>query len=597
MYYKYFIIILPVILLPVTLFGQEKAPYHHTPAETLFHHIDRAYHQGELTLDQAILQKFYVVFEPEKVLSAFLPEDGKIVVRCLTPLIVEYERNKNNLSPATRSELESYTQNVCSQPETQFSYTSESGRFIIYYDTDDSPHAVPEQTTNENGIPNYILRTEFAMDSTWNHLVGALGFQDPVINENTPYEIRYRNFSIGTYGYTCRDFDTANTFIVLHNNFEDFIDNNHPEGNQMGALYSTSAHEFKHASQFATNRWRGEAGEVSWTEMDATMIEDIIFGDVNDNIQFLRAGDNPAIPAPSTLFGYPEIPVPVAYNHYTWKLYFAEKLGMEFWVDVWNRFKPEPEKPFIEAMRNSLENYDSTFEQQHIENLAWHIASGPSVGVSGYGFERKDLYPDPNFNWMFYNLPDSSLSPNFLQPLAANFILVQPALFETGNLKITTEFDRAGAHLGLIGFFRDGSVQLLTNNQGEKLSVIEPRWLWEDMDRLGIVVVNLDDENDEAIRYTIRAESTTPDQITLFQNYPNPFNPSTNIQFYNDRTQRVRIDVYDMLGRHIRTLTDREYQQGHHDLNFEASDLASGVYVYRITGGNQRVSKKMMIIK
>jgi hypothetical protein len=132
---------------------------------------------------------------------------------------------------------------------------------------------------------------------------------------------------------------------------------------------------------------------------------------------------------------------------------------------------------------------------------------------------------------------------------------------DPGNVKIAAEFDNVGAHLGLIGYFRDGSIQFFQNNQSGARSAVEPRWLWEDLEKLGVIVANLNDQGDE-IQFTIRVESTIPDQIALFQNYPNPFNPATNIQFYNDREQRVRVDVYDVIGRHIRTLTDRDYQRG-----------------------------------
>jgi hypothetical protein len=283
------------------------------------------------------------------------------------------------------------------------------------------------------GIPDYVLKTAFAMDSTWNHLIGTLGFEDPVINPATPYEIRYRDLGIDTYGYTCQDFASANTFVILHNNFEGFIENNHPEGNQAGALYATSAHEFKHASQFATNRWRKPAGSTSWIEMDATMIEDIIFGDVHDNLQFLRADNDPSSPGSNTIFGNPENPVPVAYNHFTWKLYFAEKLGMEFWSDVWSRFRSNSEKPFIEAMEESLELFNTSFGQEHVESLAWHLASGPSHSATEFGFKNRGLYPNPNFKRVFYQLPDSSTGSNSLQHLAANFVLVQPALSGSGK--------------------------------------------------------------------------------------------------------------------------------------------------------------------
>jgi hypothetical protein len=585
-------------MIPAAGFSQDRIPSHHTPLGTVFQQIDQAFQQGDLTLDQAMLQKFYVVFDPGRAMPEFLPEDGHINTRCLTPLMSEYERNRDEISPGVKAELEPYIQRACgNRPDTEFSYITDSGRFIIYYDTSGTAHSVPPEDTDGSGIPDFVEHTAFAADSTWNHLFGTLGFADPVPDAATPYEIRYFNLGTNTYGLTCADHSRNSTFIVMHNNFEDFPENNHPAGNSIGALYATSAHELKHASQYATNRWEHDAGSFAWTEMDATMIEDILFADVNDNLQFLRANDDPAVPGFSSIFGNPGSPIPVAYDHFTWKLYFSEKLGMAFWVDVWDQFKDDPEKKFIQAMRESLNRYDSTFEKEHIENISWHLASGPDYSGADFGFERRDLYPNPNFNWTFSFLPDSTASATALRPLAGNFIIVRPDGFETGNARITANFDREGVDIALIGFFSDGRVDLLKNTGTGTRSVLEPRWLWEDMQMLGVVLINREEPEGESIRYTLQAESVIPEEITLFQNYPNPFNPDTNIQFYINRSQRVRIDIYDILGRHVRTLTDRTYQQGHHNLGFEARDLASGVYIYRLTAGNQRVSKKMMLVK
>ncbi len=590
--------LLLVFLIPAAGFSQDRIPSPHTPVETVFQQIDRAYQQGDLTLNQAMLQKFYVVFDPDKAMSAFLPADGQINTRCLTPLMSEYERYKDEISPGVKAELAPYIQRACgNRSETEFSYITESGRFIIYYDTTETAHSVPPEDTDGNGIPDFVEHTAFAVDSTWNHLFGTLGFADPVIDAATPYEIRYFDLGTNTYGLTCVDPQGPGTFIVMHNNFEDFPENNHPAGNSIGALYATSAHELKHASQYTTNRWEGDAGSFAWTEMDATMIEDIIFGDVNDNLQFLRANDDPAVPGFSSIFGNPGSPIPVAYDHFTWKLYFSEKIGMEFWVDVWEQFKDEPEKEFIKAMRESLNRYDSTFEKEHIENISWHFASGPEYSGADFGFKRRDLYPNPTFNWIFDFLPDSTSIATALRPLAGNFIIVRPDGFESGNARITANFDREGVDIALLGFFSDGRVDFLKKAGTGTRSVLETRWLWEDLQKLGVVLINREEPEGESIRYTLQAESVIPEEITLFQNYPNPFNPATNIQFYVNRSQGVRIDIFDILGRHVRTLTDRDYLQGHHNLSFEARDLASGVYIYRLTAGNQRASKKMMLIK
>src|SRR5207244_2858587 len=78
--------------------------------------------------------------------------------------------------------------------------------------------------------------------------------------------------------------------------------------------------------------------------------------------------------------------------------------------------------------------------------------------------------------------------------------------------------------------------------------------------------------------------STTPEEFRLDQNYPNPFNPTTNIQFELPNPAVVTLKVYNMLGQEVATLLDRqEMEEGTQELEFNASNFASGVYFYRIT--------------
>lgn len=91
-----------------------------------------------------------------------------------------------------------------------------------------------------------------------------------------------------------------------------------------------------------------------------------------------------------------------------------------------------------------------------------------------------------------------------------------------------------------------------------------------------------------------------PRSFTLSQNYPNPFNPTTTIEFELFEPSFVTLKVYDVLGREVATLIDDvELGEGNHDVEFDASTLASGVYLYRITAADGRFQqlKKMMLIR
>ncbi len=87
------------------------------------------------------------------------------------------------------------------------------------------------------------------------------------------------------------------------------------------------------------------------------------------------------------------------------------------------------------------------------------------------------------------------------------------------------------------------------------------------------------------------------DKFQLFQNYPNPFNPSTKIRYTIGSRQLVTLKIYDVLGKEIKTLVNEEKPAGSYELEFNASELSSGVYFYRIQADKFTSAKKLVLIK
>ncbi|MBN1633154.1 MAG: T9SS type A sorting domain-containing protein [Ignavibacteria bacterium] len=88
-----------------------------------------------------------------------------------------------------------------------------------------------------------------------------------------------------------------------------------------------------------------------------------------------------------------------------------------------------------------------------------------------------------------------------------------------------------------------------------------------------------------------------PTKFELKQNYPNPFNPVTNIRFDIPKTTDVRLVVYNSLGEEVKVLSEGVKSPGTYELRFDASNLSSGIYFYRLFAGNYIETKKMMVIK
>ncbi len=88
-----------------------------------------------------------------------------------------------------------------------------------------------------------------------------------------------------------------------------------------------------------------------------------------------------------------------------------------------------------------------------------------------------------------------------------------------------------------------------------------------------------------------------PNTYSLEQNYPNPFNPSTNINFSIPNSGLVKLSVFDISGKEVATIVNGDVAAGNYVVNYNASQLSSGVYFYRIVAGNFTQTKKMLIVK
>jgi hypothetical protein len=474
-------------------------------------------------------------------------------------------------------------------------HISPSGKFRLIYDLTGG-NAVNATDADASGVPDYVEKAAFAADSTYRYLVGTLGYPDPITPGGT-YEIRFA--SINFYGYTSTS--GGGTYIVVHSTFRNFPANDHPEGDIIGALYATIAHEFKHAIQYKTNRWSGEAGSFNWIEMDATMMEEQVFDDVNDYYNYLGS---------SSIFRSPHVATPGSYYHVTWMLYFAQAHGPAFWKRTWDRFQPEPTLKFKDAIQaelaalGGLDGIQNTLDREHLRNHLWHLTSGPRFSGVSFGFEEKDAYPDATLAESFDMVPDTSSRALILNAYAARYFTFEPpptAGVEDGRLlRLSFASDLPGLGVAVLGVFQNGEVEELavTPSAADTLLEIETEWALSDLSSVAFAAVNL---NDQDARLTFKVGMDTyvriPESFVLRQNQPNPFNPTTTIPFDLNESEQVRLEIFDATGRLVRVLADRTYPAGSHEVQFDASGLATGVYIFRLTTPSRSASRAMVLMK
>ena len=104
-------------------------------------------------------------------------------------------------------------------------------------------------------------------------------------------------------------------------------------------------------------------------------------------------------------------------------------------------------------------------------------------------------------------------------------------------------------------------------------------------------------QEEQNVVVSVDQREQTPVSYLLLQNYPNPFNPSTTIKFELPKSSAVRLSVFDILGREVSVLVNEKRDAGVHKVKFDGSNIASGVYLYRLQAGSFVETKKMLVVK
>jgi hypothetical protein len=113
----------------------------------------------------------------------------------------------------------------------------------------------------------------------------------------------------------------------------------------------------------------------------------------------------------------------------------------------------------------------------------------------------------------------------------------------------------------------------------------------------GIYIDNIKIQNYQDVLTGVSGNGEVPNKFSLEQNYPNPFNPVTTIKYQLPKSGNVKLTIFDALGKIVKTLVNEDQPAGSYEMKFNASELSSGVYFYKIESGDFKDIKKMMLIK
>lgn len=370
---------------------------------------------GTISKDEAIIFKALLVVQPQSLpvryleasLSASLSNE-----KCFT----ERLRDAQEVIQANPALYQTYAKILRARPVTEFSYQSPGGYFWLHYDTTGA-NAVPLADTNGNFIPDHVERAAQISDSVWHYQVIDLGYLPPPSDGTLgggadQYDIYFQ--LIGAYGYTSPEIPGPNPWndysshIVVHRNFAGFPPNDDPEGDVIGALKVTIAHEFFHAAQFAYD----VGAEAYFMEESSTWMEDMAFPEVNDNYNYLPYFFN--VPQQGLLEGGNH-----QYAAFIWPKFLQERYGVEIMRNFWTECRYNSA---VGAWSYVLDTLQTSLGEEFARFAYWNY----HTGERDYGKSYQSASDYPLIHIMRYSetIPDSNeVSVEPPEPLGTNYIV------------------------------------------------------------------------------------------------------------------------------------------------------------------------------
>jgi hypothetical protein len=302
--------------------------------------------------------------------------------------------------------------------------TRTMGRFRVHYDTTGF-NAAAMLDLNEVRIPNSADQFADSVGAVFNDVyareIDELGYPSPIQPGETVYDIYVSDLPY--YGLTQTNGRIGSTlpvrstsYIEIENDFRFYYSPG------IAGLKVTAAHEFHHAIQFAGyGVWPGEEYLM---EMTSTWMEDVLYDEVNDYIQYLRDPYAPTA-VPRGQFDTPElefthVDLIIQYSRMIWCKYLEQKHSRALIRRIWERTQLEPP---IEAMDGALGEVGSSIRQAFLEWSAWNFRTGPNADTVN-GYEESAAFPPMRIRAQYAYAPPSRVYPDTIMAMSSGYHIV-----------------------------------------------------------------------------------------------------------------------------------------------------------------------------
>lgn len=266
--------------------------------------INSDFKAGKISFDDAIIYKALAVQTPWMLPKKYQPI---VPIRDGTPIVLEVLAELKNAHP----EVQEYISYIFAPPKKREKmaipvlrsvslsrkdiptqsllyyskkaknkrqeYLTPGGHFIIYYYT----------SGQDSTTLDYTKEVGQHLEDSWLHEVDSLGYNAPELGDNKLLDIYIENIGINLYGVAFPGDSKTDGYIKFNNDYSWASPNDDPAGDATGAIKVTAAHEFFHHIQFGYLNELSRRGELWWIESSATFMEDEVFDEVNDYINYL----------------------------------------------------------------------------------------------------------------------------------------------------------------------------------------------------------------------------------------------------------------------------------------------------------------------
>jgi hypothetical protein len=552
-----------------------------------------------------LIEKFYAVVDPAKMSRGLRPVEMPII-KCGTQIMLEVQRQWPGLPESFKHNYRRYFPAVA-RPLNTYSTTHFNINWgdILGNTTD----------ANSNGVPDIAEQCGQYFEDTYSKEVTEMGFTSPVSGRYDVYlgnTYSNGNYQIGsgTYGFMQPTGGTA-SYIVVRENYTGFPNNTDPEGREKGAMKVTAAHEYHHAIQVVMyNSYT--SSDSWWMEATSTWMEDGVFNQVNDYVNYLNGSSQPWRNYPHTsltLFnGIHE------YGDVIWSKYLSEKYatasdtdGSNSLLSVWQNISSLGTLGALSSYLGSKgTDLGSAFQDFTVKNLKMDYAEGSTYGTmligqteSSYPVTRTPASSLPDYlgsNYLKFNISQSGSTFNVTFDGDDSFN--SRAMSWKASLVYDNGVTKTVYALSLNGS-NQGTYTLYNLASGTWVYLIPALVSSTGLSIYGTDYTNY--PNGAGYTYSVQLDAAPVQPalaITQAVNFPNPMTSATTFYIQATRSIDSTVTIYDLRGNLLRTLngsggsTQRIAWDGK---DASGGALANGVYLYLVkvvdSDGNSKVTK------